>query len=87
MTRIHICSAIAAVALGLGTAFGAPAAVAKPVSNSTLKSECKDAGGTWESVPDGNGGTESSCKYRDIDGHQHIDYYKNGNFLGTDNPK
>jgi hypothetical protein len=74
---------LAVTAWAVAAVPGTPIAGAKP-SNGTLQRECHDAGGTWSSYPDGHGGSQSSCEYRDGDGHKHIDYYKNGSYVGTD---
>ncbi|MDT5013751.1 MAG: hypothetical protein QOH57_5368 [Mycobacterium sp.] len=84
MIRDRVCAGIAAGLLVAGAMLSPAAASAQPVSNSTLEKECKKAGGTWESVPDGHGGTESSCAYRDNDGNKFRDFYKNGKYVGTD---
>ncbi len=58
----------------------APAASAIP--EGTIKAECKDAGGTYNTSTSG-GQRYSSCEYKDIDGGWHSDQYVNGEYTGT----
>lgn len=63
----------------------APAANA--ISEGTIKAECKDAGGTYNSSTSG-GHRYSSCGYKDVDGGWHSDQYTDGEYTGTiDIPK
>ena len=74
---------LAAAAISVGMlAVGAPLAAAKPLSENTIKSECKDAGGTY-STGTSKGGRLSQCVYTDISGGMHVDLYKNGVYTGT----
>ena len=60
----------------------APAASAEPIKESTIKSECKSAGGTYSSVV--KGGTRfSTCDYKDIGGNGYRDYYIDGRYYST----
>ena len=76
------------ITLGLGgicaagaMTVGAPLACAIP--ESTIKSECQQAGGTYgTTVVDGK--RQSWCCYKDIKGIKHCDYYKDGVFDYTD---
>ncbi|MCV7360715.1 hypothetical protein [Mycolicibacterium neworleansense] len=59
---------------------GAPPANAIP--EGTIKAECKDAGGTYN-TSSVNGHQYSSCDYKDIDGGWHSDQYTDGEYTGT----
>lgn len=62
--------------------FTAPVANAAPIKESTIKSECKAAGGTYASSLS-NGQRRSLCLYTDVDGDRHDDHYVNGHYIGT----
>ena len=57
-------------------------AEAKPIKETTIKSECKDAGGTYSSGTLA-GDRLSYCRYRDNEGNPHVDGYINGEYTGT----
>jgi hypothetical protein len=77
-----------AIAIGAMITVIAPAAHAEPIGEKTIKSECKSAGGTYQTKaqtgPRGRIIRSSSCTYKDIDGDTWTDYYGNGEYLGTD---
>ena len=59
---------------------GAPHAIPE----GTIKSECRDAGGTYKTVTiPSTGNRYSECTYTDEDGKVYTDVYKNGNYTGT----
>jgi len=73
-------SALAGVAAAGALLLGAPAANAIP--EGTIKAECKDAGGTYNTSVV-NGTRYSSCDYQDLDGGWHSDQYTDGEYQGT----
>jgi hypothetical protein len=74
-----------AIALGVALTVNAPAAHAERISESTIKSECRAAGGTYSTtVIKGIGERHSSCTYKDEDGNKWTDVYTNGEYQGTD---
>jgi hypothetical protein len=80
VTRIGL--GVAAAAVMTGVALGAsPLASALP--EGTIKSECKSAGGRYETGVGPDGNRYSDCTYTDISGKMHIDQYKNGKYTGT----
>lgn len=58
------------------------APVANAIPEGTIKAECKDAGGTYNTSTS-NGHRYSSCDYKDIDGGWHSDQYTDGEYTGT----
>jgi hypothetical protein len=81
-------TSLAAGAFAAGAlALTAPAANAQPIGEKTIKSECKDAGGTYSTAVKGNqslGFTRfSACTYKDNEGNPSTDYYANGEYYGT----
>lgn len=77
--RPFVWAGAAVVAAG-ATLFLAPLANAIP--EGTIKAECKDAGGTYNTSVS-NGTRYSSCDYKDIDGGWHSDQYTDGEYQGT----
>jgi hypothetical protein len=78
---------LGAVATTAGIAVGAlvltaPFANAEPIKESTIKSECKSAGGTYGTVVK-QGTRFSSCRYKDIGGDGYVDYYADGEYYST----
>ncbi len=71
----------AAMPVMLG-AFVLTAPEANAIPEGTIKAECKDAGGTYNTSTSG-GQRYSSCDYKDIDGGWHSDQYVNGEYTGT----
>lgn len=72
--------------IGVGAAAAAAILFTAPPANAipegTIKAECKDAGGTYNTSV--SGGTRySSCDYKDIDGGWHSDQYTDGEYQGT----
>ena len=59
----------------------APAS-AMPISENTIRRECRAAKGTY--VTDVRQGTRfSACYYRDIYGDEYADFYADGDYYGT----
>ena len=87
MNAPRFATMLAATGLALGAlTLAAPAASAepqKPIKESTIKSECKSAGGTYGTTTFEKGGNYSTCRYKDIDGKVHVDDYLGGKYLGT----
>jgi hypothetical protein len=83
-TRFLIGASLAAVALATGamSSVASPVAHAKPISEKTIKKECKDAGGTYGTTVK-QGTRFSTCSYNDIDGDNYVDYYADGNYYST----
>jgi hypothetical protein len=68
-------------------ALTAPAASAR-IKESTIRGECRAAGGTYNSyIVEGQGLAPdfryTTCRYRDIDGDVYTDYYADGEYNGT----
>jgi hypothetical protein len=67
----------------------APVAMAKPIQESAIKSECRSAnGGVYateivhsDSLPDFR---YSTCTYSDISGNRYRDWYVDGEYSGTE---
>lgn len=80
MKRTSITAAIAAGAVAAGAlmATTAPAAHAEKLSESTIKSECKAAGGTYT-----NKNSVSTCAYKDIKGNRYTDIFSGGHYVTT----
>jgi hypothetical protein len=75
--------AAGAIAFGVLSAVMAPAAQAQPISETTIKSECKQAGGTYSTANAGADMRWSGCTYKAADGTTYTDNYANGNYTGT----
>jgi hypothetical protein len=60
----------------------APTASAEPISETTIKSECSSAQGSYTTTVKG-GHRYSACTYADIDGDVWVDYYADGSYYGT----
>jgi hypothetical protein len=73
-------------AAGVGAVAAGAILLTAPVANAipevTIKAECKDAGGTYNTSTS-NGHRYSSCDYKDIDGGWHSDQYTDGEYQGT----
>lgn len=82
--RIASLFAAGAIALGAMT-LATTNANAEPISEDTIKSECKDAGGSYHTSVEG-GNRNSSCIYADSDGDIYWDDYVNGEYTGTSGP-
>jgi hypothetical protein len=78
--------AAGAVALGVAMTVTAPAAHAERLSENTIKSDCKAAGGTYQTESHGRNNRVSSCTYKDYYGDTYEDFYHNGEYNGTDGP-
>lgn len=83
MNRIRLGLLLAAGAAGV-TLLTAPAALA--LSESTIKSECAAANGTYTTTVS-NGSRFSKCCYKDISGKKWCDVYLDGVYEGTDPAK
>jgi len=82
LSRLGALSAATAIALGALISVAAPIANAEKISEKTIKSECKSAGGTYTSVV--KGGTRfSTCDYKDNEGNGFRDYYADGGYYST----
>jgi hypothetical protein len=78
--------AVTLIALAMVTVAGAPAS-ARPISENTIRRECKDAGGVYNTQVLTSNGTSkrfSTCGYRDINGTWYMDYYLDGDYTGTE---
>ena len=83
--RNHLVSIVVGAAVALAALLGSAAqADAQPIKESTIKSECKAAGGTYTTHVDQNGNRSSVCKYKDIGGGTHYDVYENGENVASD---
>ncbi|MCV7173436.1 hypothetical protein H7I41_26285 [Mycobacterium manitobense] len=87
-TGSRLTSYLAVPAVALGLALGSAAvAGAEPISENTIKSECKAAGGTYgttaPSGPKGRGSRLSTCTFKDINGETSTDNYYDGHWTGT----
>lgn len=60
-------------------------AIAKPISENTISSECSQASGTYSSYVTTQGNRYSTCCYRGADGIKRCDLYKNGSYVSTYN--
>ena len=89
MRRLPLRSLVGAGVLATAAlVLAAPAASAKPIAESTIRSECRAAGGTYMStvlsLPDGSGSMRfSTCQYQDISGNRYTDYYAGGEYYST----
>jgi hypothetical protein len=82
LSRVGALSAAAAIAFGVVVTATAPVASAEKISEKTIKSECKSAGGSYTSVV--KGGTRfSTCDYKDNEGNGFRDYYADGSYYST----
>lgn len=63
----------------------APNAYAKPINENTIKTECKAAGGKYETAVAVDI-RSSACTYKASDGVTYTDHYANGNYVGTTGP-
>ena len=78
-----LAGAIAAGAIAAGAlTLTAPAAHADKIPEKTIKSECKDAGGSYTTSKSG-GSRFSACSYKDNEGNQSTDYYMDGGYYST----
>ena len=77
-------SILAAAAMTVAAlTLSAPAANAgEKIPEKTIKSECKEAGGTYSTTVEGSN-RHSSCTYKDIKGNGWVDMYTNGKYLLT----
>ena len=75
-------TAAAAIAFGAIITATAPVAHAERISESTIKSECKAAGGKYKTGTT-QGTRFTSCTYTDISGNRHKDYYVDGEYYAT----
>jgi hypothetical protein len=82
MNKSRLGSLFAAGAIALLVALTATAPAAYALSESTIKSECDQAGGEYTTTVI-NGDRYSMCCYRDNQGKYYCDGYKNGQYQST----
>jgi hypothetical protein len=82
LSRLGALSAAAAIAVGAVITAAAPIANAEKISEKTIKSECKSAGGTYGTVVK-QGTRFSTCDYKDNEGNGYRDYYADGEYYST----
>jgi hypothetical protein len=81
-TQARLTSLLGAAAVALGAMLAtATAANAEPISEGTIKSECKAAGGTYTMKK--GAGRWSQCKYKDANGDTYTDDFIAGTYMGT----
>lgn len=84
MLHYRICSLFAAGTLAVGAmTLTAIPANAKPQTEAEIKAGCKAANGGTYGTAVVNGNRFSNCCYKDIDGEEFCDFYKNGEFTET----
>jgi hypothetical protein len=76
----RICAVIL-TAVAMVTVAGAPASALR-ISEKTIRSECKNAGGTYSTVVY-QGTRFSTCTYQDYYGDWYRDYYADGEYYST----
>lgn len=86
LKRVAAVSALS-VSLAMPAVAGliAPSAYAKPINENTIKTECKAAGGKYETAVAVDI-RSSACTYKASDGVTYTDHYANGNYVGTTGP-
>jgi hypothetical protein len=82
-SRLGILVGIGAITIGASLSAFAPAAHAEPISENTIKQECKQANGSYSSANLGGGVRWSGCTYKAADGNTYTDNYNNGTYSGT----
>ncbi|OBF33589.1 hypothetical protein A5724_18645 [Mycobacterium sp. ACS1612] len=82
ISRVGAWTGAAAIAVGALLSVTAPIANAEKISEKTIKSECKSAGGTYTSVVK-QGMRFSTCDYKDNEGNGFRDYYADGSYYST----
>jgi hypothetical protein len=87
MHRVRTVLITCLIAAGV-LAVAAPAASALPISERTIRSECRAVGGHYWSTfypADSSGPAllESHCSYRDNEGNRYTDNYVNGEYEDT----
>jgi hypothetical protein len=70
---------VGALVLGAPTASAEPD---RPIKESTIKSECRAAGGTY-STSTVEGTRFTGCRYKDNEGNPYTDYYVDGKYYST----
>ncbi|MCV7300264.1 hypothetical protein H7J93_11555 [Mycobacterium barrassiae] len=75
----------ASLAMPAVAGIAAPSAFGKPINENTIKTECKAAGGTYQTAVAVDL-RSSACTYRASDGTTYTDHYNNGNYVGTTGP-
>jgi len=81
--RNHLISIAVGAGVVLAAAMGGAAqADAAPIKESTIKSECKSAGGSYSTI-NKQGTRFSTCKYKDNEGNGYVDYYADGEYYTT----
>ena len=82
LSRLGAVTAAAAIAFGALLSATAPIANAEKISETTIKSECKSAGGTYGTIVK-QGTRFSTCDYKDNEGNGYRDYYADGEYYST----
>ena len=82
LSRLGAASAAIAIAFAALISATAPIANAEKISEKTIKSECKSAGGTYSTVVK-EGTRFSTCDYKDNEGNGFRDYYADGSYYST----
>jgi hypothetical protein len=82
LSRLGALTGAAAIAVGALLSATAPIVNAEKISEKTIKSECKSAGGSYTSVVK-QGMRFSTCDYKDNEGNGFRDYYANGSYYST----
>ena len=81
--RNHLISIAVGAGVVLAAAMGGVAqADAAPIKESTIKSECKSAGGSYSTI-NKQGTRFSTCRYKDNEGNGYVDYYADGEYYTT----
>ena len=81
--RNHLISIAVGAGVVLAAAMGGAAqADAAPIKESTIKSECKSAGGSYSTI-NKQGTRFSTCRYKDNEGNGYVDYYADGEYYTT----
>lgn len=84
--RVAVVSALSAsLAMPAVAGLVAPSAYGKPINENTIKEECKQAGGRYETAVAVDI-RSSACTYKASDGVTYTDHYANGNYTGTTGP-
>ncbi|BBX03197.1 hypothetical protein BST36_05035 [Mycolicibacterium moriokaense] len=84
--RARLVSFVAAGTMATSAMLGVLASAvahAKPLSETTIKNECNQAGGSYSTANLGGGMRWSGCTYKAADGNTYTDNYNNGTYTTT----